>query len=58
MMAENNKSRPMRCGKCQGTLRAETGIDLESGLVILQYVCFNCGRRWHTDKEPRPLTAA
>lgn len=47
-----------RCQKCQGSLRAETAIDLVSGVTILQYVCFNCGRRWHEEKEPRPLTAA
>ena len=47
-----------RCRKCQGSLRVETGIDLVTGVVILQYVCFNCGRRWHPEKEPRPLTAA
>jgi hypothetical protein len=39
-------------------VRAETAIDLQSGLLIVQYVCFNCGRRWHPDTEPRPLTAA
>lgn len=47
-----------RCKKCQGMLRSETAIDLHSGVAILQYVCFNCGRRWHQDEEPRPLTAA
>ena len=47
-----------RCPKCQGSLRAETAIDLVSGVTILQYVCFNCGRRWHEKNEPRPLTAA
>ena len=47
-----------RCQKCQGSLRLETAIDLVSGIRILQYVCFNCGRRWHEEKEPRPLSAA
>lgn len=50
--------RATRCKKCQGMLRSETAIDLHSGVAILQYVCFNCGRRWHQDEEPRPLTAA
>lgn len=47
-----------RCQKCEGSLRAETAIDLVSGIAILQYVCFSCGRRWHPEKEPRPLSAA
>ena len=46
-----------RCGKCQGTLRVETTIDLFAGLIIEQYVCFNCGRRSECAK-PRPMTAA
>jgi len=46
----------VHCKKCQGTVRAETAIDRLSGLVIQQYVCINCGRRWHADNEPRPLT--
>lgn len=50
--------RAARCKKCQGMLRSETAIDLHSGVAILQYVCFNCGRRSHQDEEPRPLTAA
>lgn len=48
----------LECQKCGGSLRAETGIDLLSGITILQYVCFNCGRRWNAEKEPRPLSAA
>jgi hypothetical protein len=51
-------SNQLRCKKCGGTLRVETATDLHSGLIIRQYVCFNCGRRWHSEKEPRPLTAA
>jgi hypothetical protein len=46
-----------RCQKCQGSLRVETGIDLVSGVVILQHVCINCGSRLHPEKEPRPLAA-
>jgi uncharacterized protein with PIN domain len=48
----------MRCQKCKGGLRAETAIDLVAGVVILQYVCFNCGRRFYPEKETRPLSAA
>ena len=48
----------LHCQKCQGAFRAEVAIDPLSGLVIQQYVCINCGRRWHADQEPRPLTAA
>lgn len=47
-----------RCQKCQGRLRLETAIDFVTGVRIAQYVCFNCGRRWHEKDEPRPLTAA
>ena len=55
-MAQENAKHFERCQKCQGSLRAETGIDLVTGTTILQYVCFNCGRRWHTE-DPKPLAA-
>lgn len=48
----------MHCQKCHGTVRAEVAIDHLSSVVIQQYVCMNCGRRWHPEQEPRPLTAA
>lgn len=46
-----------RCDKCQGTVRIERGVDLNSGLAIYILVCFNCGRRKPAEKEPRPITA-
>jgi transposase-like protein len=57
-MKEKKMSERPRCKKCQGTLRAETGVDLQSGVMIAEYVCYNCGRRWYGEEEPRPLTAA
>ena len=55
-MAQEKVKAHERCKKCQGSLRLETGIDIVSGMVILQHVCFNCGGRWHPE-EPRPLAA-
>jgi len=49
---------PMRCWKCEGTLQAERAIDMQRGVSILRYACFNCGRRWHAGDKPRPVTAA
>ena len=49
---------PMRCWKCEGTLRAERAIDMQRGVSILLYACFNCGRHWHAGDKPRPVTAA
>jgi len=57
-LMDKKMSKCLRCPKCEGSLRAETAIDLLSGIAILQYVCFNCGRRWNAEKEPRPLSAA
>ena len=47
-----------RCQKCHGLLRREIGVDLDGGVIIAEYVCYNCGRRWYGEDEPRPLTAA
>ena len=30
---------PMRCWKCEGTLRAERAIDMKCGVSILLYAC-------------------
>jgi hypothetical protein len=49
---------PMRCWKCEGTLRAERAIDMKRGVSILLYACFSCGRRWHAGDKPRPVIAA
>jgi hypothetical protein len=49
---------PMRCWKCEGTLRAERAIDMKRGVSILLYACFSCGRRWHAGDKPRPVMAA
>jgi hypothetical protein len=49
---------PMRCWKCEGTLRLERAIDMQCGVSILLYACFNCGRRWHAGDKARPVTAA
>ena len=57
-MASERTTNVQRCQRCQGSLRAETAVDLQTGVVILQYVCFNCGRRWYPEKAPRPMTAA
>jgi hypothetical protein len=57
-MASDRTTNVQRCQRCQGSLRAETAVDLQTGVVILQYVCFNCGRRWYPEKAPRPMTAA
>ena len=57
-MASERTTNIQRCQRCQGSLRAETAVDLQTGVVILQYVCFNCGRRWYPEKSPRPMTAA
>jgi hypothetical protein len=46
-----------RCDKCQGTVRIERCVDLNSGLAISIFVCFNCGKRKPADKEPHPITA-
>ena len=54
----NNVDSSLRCLKCQGNLRPETAIDLVTGVVILQYVCINCGRRSYPEKGTRPLSAA
>src|SRR6476469_9962271 len=57
-MPSERTANVQRCQRCQGSLRAETAVDLQTGVVILQYVCFNCGRRWYPEKAPRPMTAA
>jgi len=49
---------PMRCWKCEGTLRPERAIDMKCGVSILLYACFSCGRRWHSGDKPRPVIAA
>lgn len=46
------------CPRCEGTMRAERGVALHTGLRIIQYVCFSCNRRWCPQQHPRPLTAA
>jgi hypothetical protein len=33
------------CWKCQGALQAET-VSLQSGIVINQYGCLDCLRKW------------
>jgi hypothetical protein len=49
---------PMRCWKCDGTLKAEEDIDLRSGVSIRQYACLSCGRRWYGGERPVPAIAA
>jgi hypothetical protein len=51
------KGKRMQCWKCDGLPWAERVIDMQTGVSILQYACFNCGRRWHSGDKPRPLTA-
>jgi hypothetical protein len=48
----------MRCWRCDGLPWAERVIDMHTGVSILQYACFNCGRRWHSGDTPRPVVAA
>ncbi len=45
-----------KCDKCQGLVRIERAVDLNSGLAIEYYACLNCGRRKAASKEPRPIT--
>jgi hypothetical protein len=49
---------PMRCWKCDGTLKPEEAVDLRSGMFIQQYACLSCGRRWHSGARPVPAIAA
>ena len=56
---ERIEPRPvMRCWKCKGPLSSETAINMQTGVSIQQFVCLNCGRRWHAGDKPRPLIAA
>ena len=52
------KGKRTRCWKCDGLPRAERVLDMQTGVWILQYACFNCGRRWHSGDTPRPVMAA
>ena len=49
---------PMRCWKCDGTLNPEEAVDLRSGMIIQQYACLSCGRRWYAGERPVPAIAA
>jgi hypothetical protein len=49
---------PMRCWKCDGTLKPEEDVDPKSGMSIQQYACLSCGRRWYGGERPVPATAA
>jgi hypothetical protein len=49
---------PMRCWKCDGTLKPEEVVDLRSGMFIQQYACLSCGRRWYSGARPVPAIAA
>lgn len=49
---------PMRCWKCDGTLKPEEDVDLRSGMSIRQYACVSCGRRWYGGERPAPAIAA
>ena len=48
---------PMRCWKCDGTLKPEEAVDPRSGMFIQQYACLSCGRRWHGGERPVPAIA-
>jgi hypothetical protein len=48
----------MRCWKCDGTLKPEEAVDLTRGMMIQQYACLSCGRRWYSGARPVPAIAA
>ena len=58
MSSHTGNKHPMRCWKCDGTLSAETAIDLHSGLSVQVFLCMSCGRRWHGGENPRLVIAA
>jgi hypothetical protein len=45
------------CWKCQGALKAET-VHLQSGIVIKQYGCLDCLRKWPAGVKPQRAIAA
>jgi hypothetical protein len=49
---------PMRCWKCDATLKLEEAVDHRSGMFIQQYACLSCGRRWYSGERPVPAIAA
>ena len=49
---------PMRCWKCDGTLKPEEEVDLRSGMSIRQYACLTCGRRWYGGERRVSVIAA
>jgi hypothetical protein len=58
MKTYTEKKHPMRCWTCDGTLSAETAIDLHSGVSVELLRCLACGRRWHSGERPRVVIAA
>jgi len=46
-----------RCWKCQGALKEET-VQLQSGLVVKQYGCVVCHRKWPAGIKPQQAIAA
>lgn len=45
------------CWKCQGTLKPQS-IDLQTGFIVLQFVCQDCHRPCPAGVKPKPLMAA
>ena len=49
--------RDRQCWKCSGALKAATIVHMQTGVVIQQFVCMACGRRWPAGVKVRPTIA-
>ncbi len=46
MQSREGQQHMKRCWKCQGSLKAERLIEIQTKVSILQFVCLSCGRLW------------
>ena len=56
-MQSGADQRDKQCWKCSGALKAATIVHMQTGVVIQQFVCMACGRRWPAGVKVRPTVA-
>ena len=47
------RTNPLQCRKCTGTVLPDQGVCLPNGVWVLRYICIYCGCRWHAVKRAR-----
>jgi hypothetical protein len=47
------RTHPLQCRECNGTVLPDQAVCLPNGVWVLRYICLYCGCRWHAVKTAR-----